>query len=190
MTDVKVETNQNPQVIFSWVAPLRAYKKRSTGVLRFYIALALLLSLIVVFFGDKILVMPILAIIFLFYVLTITPPPSVTNKITKFGVETAGNAYRFDFLSYFYFVEKFDYHVLVLVSHEPYSYHIYLVIKDIDIKQKVTKLLSDYLIYQEHPHKTLTDKMTEWLTKLMPSEKDFIQEVKPVSAGKEPMKSL
>ena len=74
---------------------------------------------------------------------------------------------------------------MVLVSHEPYSYHIYLVIKDIDIKQKVTKLLSDYLIYQEHPHKTLTDKMTEWLTKLMPSEKDFIQEVKPVSAGKE-----
>src|SRR3989344_3535471 len=77
----------NPQTIFSWIAPLRAYKRKPAGVLRFYIAIAFLLSLIVFFFGDKILILPIWATVFLVYVLTITSPPIVENKITKFGIE-------------------------------------------------------------------------------------------------------
>ena len=97
----------NPQVIFLWKAPLRAYKKRAGNVLRFYIAVSLLLSLIVLFFSDKILIIPILTLFFLFYVLTITPPPDVENKITAFGIETAGITLRFEFLSHFFFRKKF-----------------------------------------------------------------------------------
>src|SRR3990167_6232298 len=82
--------NINPQVLFSWKAPLRAYKKRSKNVLKFYLAVALLLTAIIFFLGDRILIIPIWSILFLFYVLTITPPPIVDNKITKFGIETAG----------------------------------------------------------------------------------------------------
>ena len=64
----------NSQRLFSWKAPLRAYKKRSKNILGFYLALSLLISLIVFFFGDRILLIPILTLLFLFYVLTITPP--------------------------------------------------------------------------------------------------------------------
>ena len=68
--------NINSQVVFSWQAPLRAYKQKSAGVLRFYIALGLLLSLIAILFGDIILLFPIWAIFFLFYVLkcSLIPP--------------------------------------------------------------------------------------------------------------------
>jgi len=93
----------NPQLVFSWKAPLRAYKKRSKIILRFYIAVALLLSAIIFFFGDKILLIPIFTLLFLFYVLTITPPPEVENKITTFGLEAAGINLRFEILSHFYF---------------------------------------------------------------------------------------
>lgn len=160
----------NPQVKYSWKAPLRAYKKRSAGVLRFDVAVALLLSLIVFFLGDRILVIPIWAVMFLFYVLTITPPPPVENRITKFGIETAGNTYRFEALSHFYFTKRFDYHVLVLVSHAPYFYHIYLVVKDESTKQELIHLLSEHLVFQEHPHKTFTDRVSEWLSHLMPKD--------------------
>ncbi len=170
MDESSSKLGKNPQIIYSWKAPLRAYKKRSAGVLRFYVALSLLLSLIVFFFGDKILVLPIWAVMFLFYVLTITPPPIVENRITKFGIETTGNTYRFDLLSHFYFIKRYDYHVLVIVSRPPYFYHIYLVIKDEETMNNLIKILSEHLIYQEHPHKTFTDKLTEWLTKLMPDE--------------------
>lgn len=162
--------DKNPQVVFSWKAPLRAYKRKSAGVLRFYIAVALLLSLIAFFFGERILILPIWATIFLVYVLTITPPPRVVNKITKFGVETAGNTYRWDFLSHFYFIKKFNYHVLVLVSVPPYLAHMYLVIEDKETKIKLTKLLSNYLIFQEKPQRSFTDRAADWLTKLMPDE--------------------
>lgn len=161
-------TPDNPQIIYRWRAPIRAYKRRSKDILRFYIALALVLSLIVFLVGEKILVLPIWAIVFLFYVLTITPPPEVENKITKFGIETSGNTYRWDLLSHFYFVKRFDYNVLVLVSRAPFFYHIYLVVKDEETKKELIKLLSEHLIFQEHPHKTFTDKLIEWLTRLMP----------------------
>jgi hypothetical protein len=168
MNETNVIKITNPQVTYSWRAPLRAYKQRPAGVLRFYIAVSLLLSLIVFFFGDKILVLPIWAVMFLFYVLTITPPPEIDNKITKFGIETAGNTFRWDFLSHFYFIKKFDYHVLVIVSVAPFYYHLYLVVKDEQTLHDLIKVLSEHLIFQEHPQKTFIDKLTEWLTKLMP----------------------
>lgn len=163
---------KNPQVLFSWHAPIRAYKKKSAGVLRFYVAVALLLSLIAFFFGDKILVMPIAAVMFLFYVLTITPSTVIEHKITKFGIETGGNTYRFDSLSHFYFVKKYDYNVLVVVARPPYYTHIYLVVHDKDTIQQLIKILSEHLVYQEHPNKTFTDKCVEALSKLMPEDKE------------------
>jgi len=158
----------NPQTIYSWKAPLRAYKRKPAGVLRFYAALALLLTLIVFFFGDKILILPIWATVFLVYVLTITPPPIVENKVTKFGIETIGNAYKWDQLSHFYFIKKFEYHVLTVVSIPPQNTHIYLVITKEEEKEKILHLLSEHLVFLEEPSKTLTDKMAEWLTQLMP----------------------
>lgn len=164
------QESENPQLIYSWKAPLRAYKRRSAGVLRFYLAVSLLLSLIVFFLGDKILVLPIWAMLFLFYVLTITPPPYIVNRITKFGIETADNTYRFEFFSHFYFTKRFDYHVLVLVSQAPYFYHVYLVVNDEETRSQLIKILSQHLIFQEHPRKTSIDKITEWLSALMPND--------------------
>ncbi|MEK7071116.1 MAG: hypothetical protein AAB966_04875, partial [Patescibacteria group bacterium] len=107
---------ENPQVIFTWEAPLRPYVKRSSEVIRFYIALAILITLIVFFFGDYILLIPIWGLMFIFYVFTVTPPHAVTHKITKFGVETSGHTFRFEDLAYFYFSHRFGFVILTLVT--------------------------------------------------------------------------
>lgn len=168
MENVHTTSLSNPQIIYLWKAPLRAYKKRGSGVIRFYVSLALLLSLISFFFGEPLLIFPIGAITFLFYILTTTPPPLAEHKLTKFGIETTGITFRWDLLSHFYFTKKFDYHILVVVSNAPFFYHLYLVVRDEKTKNNLISLLSDYLIYQEHPQKTFSDKMAEWLTRLMP----------------------
>lgn len=170
----------NPQVLYSWKAPLRAYKKRAKNVLRFYLALALLLSVIVFFFGDKILLIPIWAILFLFYVLTITPPPEVENKITKFGVESAGVTARWEILSDFYFFQRFGFNILTVVSHAPYYLHLYMVVPTPEIKKEVTQLLAEHLIYLDKPQRTLTDRMIDWFSRLMPE--DEIEETTPTSS--------
>jgi len=162
----------NPQVIFSWKAPLRPYKKRGKMVLRFYLALSLILSLIVFFFGDKILLIPIWAVSFLFYVLTITPPPEVENKITVFGIETAGITLRWEALSHFYFKKRFGYNILTVVSQPPYFYHAYLVLPNEETKKKLISLLSKHLIYQDKPQIGFIDKIAGWFSDLIPDDEE------------------
>lgn len=160
----------NSQTIFSWKAPLRPYVERGKNVLRFYVAVALLVSLIVFFLGDKILLIPIWTLLFLFYALTITPPPEVENKITQFGINTAGATLRFEALDYFYFTKRFDYTVLVVVSHPPIYHHSYLVVPDEETKKKIIPLLSSHIIYQEIPKKTFVDRAVDWLSNFVIEE--------------------
>ena len=163
---------KNPQVIYSWKAPLRPYKKRSKLILRFYVALSLLLSLIIFFFGDKIILLPIWSILFLFYTLTITPPPEVENKITTFGIESAGVIASWENLSHFYFGRRFGFDTLTIVSHPPFFYHFYLVLPNNEVKEKVFSILTQHLIYQEKPKKTLTDKIADFFLSLLPEEEE------------------
>jgi len=178
-----MEEIKNPQVIFSWKAPLRPYKKRSRLILRFYLALSLLLSLIVFFFGDKILLLPIWAILFLFYTLTITPPPEVENKITSFGVESAGVIASWENLSYFYFGHRFGFDTLTIVSQPPFFYHLYLTLPNKEVKQKVFTILTQHLIFQEKPHKSITDKIADFFLKLLPEEDEEVNLSKDVPAA-------
>ncbi len=160
----------NPQIVYSWRAPLRPYKKQSGLILRFYLAVAFLLSAIMFFFGDKILLIPIWALVFLFYVLTITPPPEVDNKITTFGIDAAGVTLRWEVLSHFYFGKRFGFYTLTVVSQAPYFYHAYMVVPNENIKKKLIEILSRHLVYQEKPQKTLTDRMLDLLAKVIPDE--------------------
>ena len=162
--------DDNPQVLYSWKAPLRPYKKRSGLIVRFYLAVSLLLSAIMFFFGDRILIVPIWALVFLYYVLTITPPPEVDNKITTFGLNAAGVTLRWESLSHFYFGKRFGFYTLTVVSRAPYFYHAYMVIPNIEGKKKITEILSNHLMFQEKPEKTLTDKILDVLSALVPDE--------------------
>lgn len=184
------QKNTNPQVIFSWRSPLRPYKKKSGVILRFYIAVALLLSLIIFFFGDKILLIPIWALLFLFYVLTITPPPEIENKITRFGIETAGITIRWETLSHFYFTKRFGFYVLTIISHAPYFFHVFLVVTNDEIKEQLIHLLSEHIIYQEKPQRNFTDKMVDWLSNLIPDDEETASRTVPnpptVSATPQP----
>lgn len=173
MEENKNATNPtNPQVVFFWRAPLRAYKKRGKSILRFYIAVSLLLSLIFFFFGDKILIVPVVTLFFLFYVLTITPPPEVENKITTFGIESAGVTLRWEFLSHFFFTKKFGFDVLTLVSHAPYFYHAYLIVPNEETKLKIIMILSGHLMYLEKPQRNFTDKIVDFLSNLIPDDEE------------------
>lgn len=163
-------STDNPQIIYSWEAPVRAYKRKPAGVMRFYAAIAILLSFIVFFFKEYILVIPIWSVMFLGYVLTITPPHIIRHDITKFGVRFANRTYLWQELSHFYFVRKFDYILLVLFDHNPYHAPLYVVLPDKATYSKVFEILLEHIVYVEEPEKSLTDRLAEWLTTLMPEE--------------------
>ncbi len=162
--------SKNPQEIFAWTAPLRAYKKKSKGILRFYLALAILLSLFVAFFKEFILIVPIWAVLFLVYMLTITPPHSTRHAITKYGLHTGNRPYTWEELGAFYFMKKFDYDVLVILPQTSFGLPLYLVIDSAHTHTRVMHILSEHIIYLENPQKSTSDRLAEWLTSLMPEE--------------------
>ncbi len=164
--------NKNPQTIYSWRAPLRPYKKRSPLIIRFYLAVIFLISTIIFFFGDKILLIPIWAVLFIFYVLTITPPPDIENKITLFGINSGDINVRWENLSFFYFKKRFGFYVLTIVSQPPYHFHLYLVVPNEKIKNKLIEILSQYLMYQDNPRKTFVDRLTDFFSNLVPDEEE------------------
>lgn len=176
----------NPQVVYAWKAPLRAYKKNNKRVLRFYIAVALLLTIIIFFLGDRILIIPIWSILFLFYVLTITPPPIVENKITRFGIETAGITLRWEILSHFYFTKRFGFTILTILTNPPYSFHAYMIIPSESIKKSVMKILAEHIVYQDKPTMTITDRMINWLSYLIPEEDEDTEPPKNKAKKEEP----
>lgn len=172
------QKEKNPQVVYSWEAPARAYKKHSKGVLRFYTVLALLLSFIVYFFREYVLILPIWSIMFLIYMLTITPAHIVRHSITKFGLIISQAAYRWEDLSHFYFIHKFGYDILVIFTHNPYRQPLYAVLDSAETKKRLIKDLSEKIVYVEYPRKTLTDKLAEWLSTFMPEEENQVDSLK------------
>lgn len=166
-----IQDNKNPQIVFAWKSPLRPFIHRSPQIIRFYLAITFLASLLVFFFGDKILLLPLWTLLFIFYVFTVTPPGDVEHKITQFGVETAGGTtLRWETLDHFYFTRRFGYDILTLVTHGPYAYYAYIVVPTEEIKNKIVVILSEHIIYQEKPKKNFTDKAIDWLSQFVPDD--------------------
>lgn len=163
---------QRSQTLVSWEAPLRPFKSNKKYLLRFFLALALILSLIVLFISDIILIIPIWAVLFLFYVLAITPPPTVENKVTKFGLETAGVRLRWDALSHFYFMNRFGFEVLTVVTDPPYNLHVYMVLPDSTTKEKVAYILGEKITFMERPPKSITDRLIDLFSILVPEDEE------------------
>lgn len=158
------------QTVLSWEAPMRPYKRRGARTLRFFLALAFLLSVIVFFFGDLILLLPIWAILFLFYILTITPPPTIRNNITKFGLESNGILIRWEILDYFYFTQRWGFDILTVVTRAPYRFQIYIVVPSNDLKRKIASILGEHIVFETHPRRNITDRLVDLLSHLVPDD--------------------
>lgn len=182
-TDIQ-EMIDDMQTVYSWKSPMRPYRKRSKRILRFYVALCLLLSVIIFFFGDIVLLIPVWALLFLFYVLTITPPPIVDHRITRFGVETANITVRWEVLSYFYFMRRMGYDVLCIVTIPPYNLHSFLVIPDHKTRNDVISLLGEHIVYLKKPPITLIDRLITFFSNFLPDDEDYEEDTtKPGSTS-------
>ncbi len=169
--------SSNPQEVFTWNAPIRAYKRKSAGMLRFYIALALLLSVLMALFREFVLIFPIWAVMFLVYVLTITQPHETQHHLTKYGLIANGQPMTWDELYAFYFQKRFDYFMLVLLPKSPFALPVYMVVDTQKTKDYLMNHMIDHIIYIENPPKTVSDTLAEWLGSLMPVEEETQDEI-------------
>ncbi len=150
---------QPEQVVYEWKAPNRPFKKQDR---KYYVTIGMiifLISLILFFAGQFILIAVGIAAGFLLYVLSAIPPETVLNQITTYGIRTDGQLYAWEELGRFWFAIKHKQEVLhIEVSRFPH--HITLLPGE-KTREELTEVLSNVLL-QEQPLPTTFDKAAAW----------------------------
>jgi len=114
---MKSSTRSEPkeeEVYVTWSSPSRLFKKRDKEFFVNILAIVFLLSVILVFVREFVLIATVLSIVFLIYVLSTVPPEDVKHRITNLGIESAGHFYRWEEFADFWFDEQWGQKMAVL----------------------------------------------------------------------------
>ena len=156
------------EVLLAWSSPSRLFKKRDREYFVNIGAIVFLLSIILVFAREFVLIAAVLSIVFLIYVLSTVPPEEVNHRITNLGIESAGHFYRWEELADFWLEEQWGQYMMVL---RPFlSPRILILLGDQD-HEKVKEIVAKHIPFRSEPEKTWVDNAASWLTKKIPLEK-------------------
>jgi hypothetical protein len=156
------------EILLSWSAPSRLFKKRDKEYFTNTGAIVFLLIVILVFAREFLLIAAVVSIVFLIYVLSTVPPENVEHQVTNLGIDSVGRFYKWEELVDFWFETQWGQtmlqirpvtgtRIIILLGHEP--------------KDKVREVVSKYIQYREEPEKTWVDNAATWLSEKVPLEK-------------------
>lgn len=167
---VAVVASPSPEKeMFSWRSPARVYKKRDREYFTTVAVIVLLLSVILLFAKEFLLIGVILSLAFVSYALASVPPPVVEHRVTNKGVRTGDKLYRWDVLGRFWFEKKWNQEVLVVESLVGFPAQLNLLLAGGVNKKEVAAYLSSHLI-KERPQQSFVEKSAKWLQKKVPLE--------------------
>lgn len=146
--------------VFSWIAKLRPFKRKSR---EFYVTAASVAVLfgLILFLIDGI--MPVLLIVgfsFLLYVLNNVEPENIEYKVTNYGIRIGNSLTPWENMGRFWFSERLGSDVLVLETAGLIG-RVELIYEPKD-KEKLEKALKKYLVHEEAVP-TILDKSANWV---------------------------
>lgn len=165
--DLGSEKQPEPEVYLTWSSPARLFKKRNAEFYKTIGAIVFLLTIILVFASEFVLVLAMLSIVFLVYVLSTVPPENVEHRITNLGIESAGHYYRWEEIAEFWFDAQWEQVLLVL---RPMFGPRTTILMGEQKKDAVREILAKHIPYREHPEKTWMDNASSWLSSKIPLE--------------------
>lgn len=151
----------------TWESEERVYKKRDREVFMTAASLCVLLSVILLFIKEWILIGVLWAVYFVFYVLNTTPPRTVPHKIDKNGVDDV----PFDELNAFWFSQRNGSRLLnISYKNTPGILFLLLPHEVLDYELRIKNFLDERLTFREKVEPTWMEKASDWLTKNLPLE--------------------
>ncbi len=152
--------------IVVWTAPGRPFKRRNN---QFYVTVFAIAGIIglVLFFAEGIMpVLLIIALMFLYYVLSTVEPEKVEYKVTNKGIKIADKLTEWQFLNRFWFSERFGTDLVVIETFQiPGTMEIVI---NPEIKESLKKEISAYIPYEAKAPSSNYDKVTNWFTSKLP----------------------
>jgi hypothetical protein len=156
------------EVYATWSSPSRLFKKRDREFFVNILAIVFLLSVILVFVREFVLIATVLSIVFLIYVLSTVPPEEVKHRVTSLGIESAGRFYRWEECADFWFEEQWGQTMLVLRLYMQPRLIILLGNQD---KEKMRQYVAQHIPFREQPDRSWVDNAAKWITEKIPLEK-------------------
>jgi hypothetical protein len=154
--------------LLTWSAPARPFKRRDKQFYTTIFAIAGIVSL-VLFLAEGIMpVILIVALVFLYYVLSTVPPENIEYKITTKGVKVAGKLTEWQALIRFCFGVRSGSEILIFETFLIPG-RIEIVINP-EVKDGLKKEISAYIPYEEIPATGL-DRVTNWVSQKLPGNK-------------------
>lgn len=156
----KSKANIKPKVLFSWQPTVRPFKKRGKDFYTSLIAILTLLSFIVFIIEGWLPVVLIIALGFLFYVLSTVEPTSIEAKITDQGIMINESVTAWELITRYWLTSRLGSELLVLETlNLPGRIELVIQTKD---KNKITDHLNKF-ISQENRPPTYFDRASSWL---------------------------
>lgn len=154
----------------SWKAPSRLFKRRSREFYSTVAALVFLLSLILFFAKEFLLIGVILAIGFVSYVLASVPPDEITHTLTNKGIRTGEKLFLWETLGRYWWQDKWK-QTYVSIEAPGRIPSMIILLEGKGKKEEIDKILKTYLINQK-PEPTWFDNAAKWLSEKVPLESE------------------
>lgn len=161
-------TERREEELLVWNSPSRLFKRRDREYFTNIGAIVFLLTIILVFAREFLLIAAVLSIVFLIYVLSTVPPEDVKHRLTNLGIESAGHFYRWEELADFWFEEQWG---QTIVTLRPVFGPRILILLGAQDRTTVREIVARFIPYREHPDKTWVDNAANWITQKIPLEK-------------------
>jgi hypothetical protein len=163
-----VVRRESERDLVTWTAPARPFQRHNKQFYTTVFAIAGIISL-VLFLAEGIMpVVLVVALVFLFYVLSTVQPENIEYKITTRGVKIADKLTVWQTMTRFWFVKRSGSDVLAFET-SLIPGRIEIVINQ-SIKDDLKKEISAYIPYEEVPASGF-DKVTDWVTAKLPGNK-------------------
>lgn len=166
---IEVERGVKKELLLSWRAPVRPFKKRDREFYSTAGAIAFLVMVVLFFLKEWVLIVTIIALLFLVYILSTTPPEEVEHRITNKGIETGGKNYVWNELGLFWFTKQWGETILNVSAPFQMPGRLMMLLGK-EKEENLRKLLERFLEHEEMPP-TMMEKAGNWLARKVPLEK-------------------
>ncbi|OGM79582.1 hypothetical protein A2382_02430 [Candidatus Woesebacteria bacterium RIFOXYB1_FULL_38_16] len=152
-------------ILLSWRAQSRPFKRRSRDFYIKLVSVASLFGLVVFLIEGFMPILLMIALLFLFYVMSTIEPGMVEYQITNLGVKVGGHRTDWGFMGRFWFANRLGSHLLVIETGGIPGRMEMIIEKE--MKEEIKKVVSEHLVFEQVPPSGL-EKVVEWLSKRLP----------------------
>lgn len=158
------------KTLLSWQAPGRPFRKRGKEYFLSAMLLVLFLQIILFLFGQYMLMLVVLALLFVSFTLSSVPPTNFHYKISNQGITIEDHFYLWEELYDFYFKKREGLWVLHVRTRMFIPAVLNITLDTVD-KDHVREVLLRFLPYREVIRKSFLEKAGDFLSHNFPLER-------------------